>query len=179
MDDVHALLRMAAHDAHLLLMLLLVFLGALDRQRIGGVLEDLAVERFDGRIGFARLGEENEAASLGSAVVVHEDLRANNVAVLLEEDAQLILRHRLGQIGDIQIGVFDLVGALAATTWRHLQPLVLYLMTIQLADSPVSIFSLQDGQRLSEKSRELQIALFRSLLKKKFIFFFWADVRES
>ena len=146
MDDVYALLRMSAHNAHLLLMLLLVFLGALDRQRIGSAFENLPVEPFNGRIGFARFGEENESASLGVPGIIHEDLGADHFAVLLEEDAQLILRHRLGQIGDVQIGVFDLVGALAATTRRHLQPLVLYLMTVQLADSPLRIFSLQGKQ---------------------------------
>ena len=64
-DDVDALLRMSAHDAHLLLLVLLVFLGAFDGERTGGALQHLSVEGLDGGVGFGRLGEEDEAASLG------------------------------------------------------------------------------------------------------------------
>ena len=96
MDDMDALLRRSAHDAHLaLMMLLLIFFRSFHGQGAGGAFEHLAVERFDGRVRFARLGEEDEAASFGFARrLIGENLNSDNVAVNLEKFSQGIFGQR-------------------------------------------------------------------------------------
>ena len=86
---------------------------------------------LDGRVSLARLREKDEAASLRCVRrLVHEDLGADDLAVRLEHGPQLFFGHRFGQVGDVEIGVLDLVVAFASSTWRHFQALVLDLMAV-------------------------------------------------
>merc|ERR1719447_138305 len=91
--------------------------------------KEMAVQVSNCCVRLALFAEPYKGDSLVLAPLVPQQLLSQQIAVLREESAQFFLADALGNISNVEIGIFDICSV--GSTVRHLDPLVGYLQSIE------------------------------------------------